>query len=54
MFSQLLHLILLLFPHAPIHYYHHGWYLITGKDSYIGSIRPPGFTGGEPKAPMPL
>jgi hypothetical protein len=29
-----------------------GWYFITGANTYIGTIRPPGFSGGEPKQPM--
>jgi len=44
--------------------YDGGWYIITGPcdysaaaqgctGSYSGTVRPPGYSGGEPKAPMP-
>jgi hypothetical protein len=39
-------------PTDSITHYDGGWYKVTGPDTYIGSIRPPDFTGGEPKAPM--
>lgn len=39
-------------PANQVTYYQGGWYFITGPDTYVGTIRPPGFTGGEPKAPM--
>jgi hypothetical protein len=39
-------------PANQVTYYQGGWYFITGPDSYVGTIKPPGFTGGEPKAPM--
>jgi hypothetical protein len=39
-------------PSSSITIYQGGWYFITGSNTYIGTIRPPGFTGGEPKAPM--
>jgi hypothetical protein len=39
-------------PANKVTWYQGGWYFITGPNSYIGTIRPPGFGGGEPKAPM--
>jgi hypothetical protein len=35
-------------------WYDGGWYIVTGPNTYVGTIRPPGFTGGEPKAPTGL
>ena len=50
-------------PSNKVTYYDGGWYVITGPcdygtaaggctGPYIGTIRPPGYSGSEPKAPM--